>query len=142
MHVSQIEFAQLEQELVQSGKSPTDYLATEVGKVYVVAISRDRCPACEKQKPKLEELAKETGAKHGKRVSFVRIRVRHPTDQSKEALRSKEVLGHYFFPTNLILLRGKDTGAFEYYKIVQPRTSELKRNIGVAARVAEMLEKR
>lgn len=142
MRVNQVEFTGLEKELLRSGKSLADYLAREVGKVYVVAISRDRCPACEKQKPRLERLAKETGEKHGKRVVFTRIRVRHPTDQSIEAQRSKGVFGFYFFPTNLIFLRTEDRGAFEYYRIVEPRMSELRRNIEVAVEIAEMLEER
>lgn len=142
MRVDQVEFTELEAELLRSGKSLADHLAAEVGKVYVVVISRDRCPACEKQKLKLEKLSKETGEKHGKKVVFTRIRVRHPTDKSTEAVRSKGVFGHYFFPTNVIFLRTKDRGAFEFYKAVEPRMSELKRNIEFAVQIAEMLEKR
>jgi hypothetical protein len=79
--------------------------------------------------------------KHGKRVVFIRVHVRHPTEKDKESLRSKDVLGHYFYPTNLILLRTKDRGAVEYYRNVSPRMSELRRSIEAAVEIAQMFEK-
>lgn len=56
-------------------------------------------------------------------------------------MRCKEVFGHYFYPTNLILLRTKDRGVVEFYRNVSPRMSELKRGIQTALDIAKMLEK-
>lgn len=141
MSVHSFEFTELEKEISKTGKSYMDLLALEVGRVYVVAISRDRCPACERQKPKMDELAKSTAEKRGKKVVFIRIHVKHPTEKDKETLRCKDLFGHYFYPTDLILLRTKDRGAIEYYRNVSPRMSEFKRSIETALEIAEMLEK-
>jgi len=142
MLINKIEFAKLEKEISETGKPLLDCLAPDIGKVYVVAITRDRCPACERQKPKLKELAKITTKKYESKVVFTRIHVRQPRGSQEESLRSKDVLGHYFYPTNLILLRTRDRGAIVYYRNVSPEMDELEKNMEIAVEVATMIEKR
>ena len=139
MTIRKIEFADFEKQIHKTRKSLIDLIGSETGKAYVVAITRDGCPACEKQKPKMEKLAEEKTRKHGEKVVFIQIHVKHPTENNVESLRSKDVLGHYFYPTNLIILRTKDRGAIELYKSVSPRISELERNIEVAIKIANAL---
>ncbi len=139
MRVNVSEFGELERKLGE--KLPIDFLAPEVGKVYVIAITRDGCPACRKQKPKLDRLAAVIRKRHGSRVMFTRVHVKYLNYSQEESLRSKDVFGHYFYPTNLILLRTADRGVFEYYRAAAPRISELERNIESAVRIAVMLEK-
>jgi len=141
MKASKIEFGRLMKEISETCKSHLDYLATDIGKVYVVAITRDGCQACERQKPKLQELTKTVEEKHGDKVVFARIHVRQPLGSQEESLRSKDVFGHYFYPTNLILLRTVDRGAIEFYKNASPEMDELEKNIEVAVGVAAMIEK-
>ncbi|TET21079.1 hypothetical protein E3J74_00005 [Candidatus Bathyarchaeota archaeon] len=141
MKANKIEFNKLEKEIAETGKSHLDYLAPNIGKAYVVAITRDGCSACEKQKPKLNELAQTIEEKHGDKVVFTRIHIRQPSGSQEESLRSKDVLGHYFYPTNLILLRTVDRGAIEFYKNASPEMDELKKNIEVAVKIATMIEK-
>ncbi len=141
MTIEEMEFSKLEKSICRTGKSVLDYLAPKVGKVYVVAITREACPACKKQKPKLEELATALKGKNEDKLLFVRIHVKRPPDSDKESLRSKDAFKHYFYPTSLILLRTKDRGAFEYYRNVSPAMSELKKSIGIALKVAQMFEK-
>jgi thiol-disulfide isomerase/thioredoxin len=136
MPVTLIEFTDLEKEISKTGKSAIDYLATELGKIYVVAITREGCPSCEKQKPKLNELEKNLAGKHRGKISFVRIHIKQPSGDIAESLRAKDSFSHYFYPTNLILLRTKDRGAVELYRNVDPRMSEYKRNIEVALKIA------
>ena len=57
MKVKTVEFIDLENQISKTGKSFRELLATEVGKAYIIAVTRDGCPACEKQKPKLDQLA-------------------------------------------------------------------------------------
>ena len=137
MPTSVVEFSKLE----KTGKSPLDFLAPKIGKVYVVAITRDGCPACVKQKPKLDRLAAGLEAKHGDKVVFTRIHVSYSPDSQQESLRSKDMLRHYFYPTNLILIRSKDRGAIEYYRNTGPDMRELLKNIEKAVEVARFLEK-
>ncbi|MDH7563887.1 MAG: thioredoxin family protein [Candidatus Bathyarchaeota archaeon] len=142
MPIKTIEFTDLEKELLATKKRFQEALAPELGKAYIIAITRDGCPACERQKPKLDQLAKAAARTHKDRVVFTRIHVKYRKDMEKESARSKEVLAHYFYPTNLILVRTKDRGATELYRSAAPTMSELKRHIGIAVKLAEMLKSR
>ena len=137
MPTNVIEFTELE----KAEKSPLDFLAPQIGIVYVVAITRDGCPACQRQKPKLERLAADLESKHGDKVVFARIHVNYSSDSQGESLRSKDLLRHYFYPTNLILVKSKDRGAIEYYRSASPDMRELRKNIEKAVEVAKFLEK-
>jgi thiol-disulfide isomerase/thioredoxin len=141
MPIGTIEFTTLEKEISETGKSHLDYLAPDIGKVYVISITRDGCPACQKQKPELKELVKCTLEKHGIKLVFTRIHVTQSSGSQEESLRSKEMLGHYFYPTNLILLRTVDRGATEFYRNVSPEMDELEKNIEIAVKIAGMIEK-
>lgn len=141
MTVEVIEFSKLEKELAKTRRNPLDHMAPETGKVYVIAITRDGCPACERQKPKLSKLAAAMAEKHGNKVVFIRTHIRYSSDSAQESLRSKRIFRHYFYPTNLILIRTRDQGAIEYYRNAAPSMSELKKNIETALEVAEFLEK-
>ena len=141
MPINTIEFTKVEKEISETGRSRLDCLAPEIGKVYVIAITRDGCSACEKQKPKLNELVKDLVEKHGSKVVFTRIHVKHPQGSDEESLRSKDVFGHYFYPTNLILLRTVDRGVIEFYKGISREMDELRKNIGIAVEIAAMIKK-
>jgi len=137
MPTTAIEFTELE----KAGEPPLDFLAPQIGTVYVVAITRDGCPACKRQKPKLDRLAASLGSKHGDKVLFTRIHVNYSPDSQEESLRSKDLLRHYFYPTNLILIRSKDRGAIEYYRNAGPDMRELRKNIEKAVEVARFFAK-
>jgi len=137
MTVKVIEFTALE----KIDKPLWDSLAPKMGVVYVVAITRDECPACKRQKPKLDKLAAALAEKHENRIVFTRIHVNYSPESQEESLHSKDVLRHYFYPTNLILIKSKDKGAIEYYRNTSPDMSELKRNIEKAVEVAKFFEK-
>jgi thiol-disulfide isomerase/thioredoxin len=141
MPINKIRFTKLEKKISETDKLLLDYLAPDFGKVYVIAITRDGCPACERQKPKLDELAAALKEKDSNKAIFTRIHVRYAPDSQEESLRSKAMLGHYSYPTNLILLRTADRGAIEYYRNSSPPMGELKKNIEVAAKIAAMIGK-
>jgi len=140
MTIHAVEFSKLERELAKTHKSPLDYLASKIGRVYVVAITRDGCPACKKQKPKLDKLASTVAEKYGSKVGFTRIHVKCRQGSIEESLRSKDVFRHYFYPTNLVLIRTRDKGAIEYYRNVTPSMKELEKNIENALEVAAMIK--
>jgi hypothetical protein len=141
MAVRKVEFADFEEKIAASGKTPLDYLADSVGKAYVIAITRDGCPACEKQEVELERLAESMIGQHDGKVVFTRIHIRQPAGSTLESLRSKDFLGHYFYPTNLILIRTNDRGAIEYYKSASPDMEELEKNIGKAIETSIFIER-
>jgi thiol-disulfide isomerase/thioredoxin len=140
MPINKIEFTQIEK-TAKTNKTALDQLASDFGRVYVVSITRDGCPACQKHKPKIDKLAKSIAEKYGKKVVFIQIHVKYSPTDDKESLRSKDLFGHYFYPTTLILLRTRDRGAIELYRNVSPRMSELGKNIEAACKIAVMFEK-
>ena len=141
MSVATLEFVELEQRLRKTKKTHTDFLAPELGKAYVVAICRDGCPNCEEQKPKLDKLAAKLVQKHGDSVVFSRVHVKYAQNLKEESARAKDVFHHYFYPTNLILIRSRDRGAFELYRNAGPEMTELEKNIESAVETAAMLAK-
>jgi len=141
MPVATLEFVQLEQKLRKAKKVHLDILAPELGKAYVVAICREGCPNCEEQKPKLDKLATKIAEKHGDTVVFTRVHVKYAQDSKEEYARAKDVFRHYFYPTNLILVRSRDKGAFELYRNAGPEMIELEKNIESAVETAVMLAK-
>ncbi len=142
MGIKTIEFVELEKQIQQKRTSFKDILAQELGKAYAIAITRDGCPACEKQKPKLEKLAVRMAQQHGNKIIFLRVHVKRPASSDTESLRSKDVLGHYFYPTNLVIVRTRDKGAFELYRSISPRMSELERSINASVEIAATMEKK
>jgi hypothetical protein len=140
MPIASIEFAELEKKIKISRKPALHYLAPKLGVVYVVAVTRDNCPACKRQKLGLNKLASDVSKRCGQKAVFVRLRVRQPPGNTAESLRAKDLFGHYFYPTVLILMRTKDKGAIEFYRSVSPGMSELKRKIETAVETATMLK--
>ncbi|MEM2119019.1 MAG: thioredoxin family protein [Candidatus Bathyarchaeia archaeon] len=139
MPIRKIDFAKFEKEIIETGKPYKELLAAKMGKAYVVAITRDACPYCDRLKPKLEKLAEKASQKHDGAVDFVQVHVKYSAGKNEESLRSKDLFGHYFYPTVLILLRTKDRGAIEYQRSVYPRISDLERAIKRAVETAKML---
>lgn len=142
MTVNVIEFGALQEQLEATSSTLLGYLAPDVGKVYVVAVTRDACSACEKQKPKLNELSKNTAQKHQDSVVFTRIHVGYSENSKEESQRSKDILGHYFYPTNTILIRTPDRGSIALYRNVAPNMDELGKNIEKALEIAAEFGKR
>jgi len=141
MPVKQVEFTSIEQKVTKTGKSALDLLASDSGKAYVISITRDGCSDCARQKPKMDRLAESFAEKHGGNVSFVRVHVKFSLKDNRESLRSKDVFGHYFYPTTLVLIKPRDRGAFEYYRSVSSTMEELRRNIEKAVKTASLLAK-
>jgi thiol-disulfide isomerase/thioredoxin len=141
MPINQVEFIELEKHVSKKAKPALQLLAPELGKVYIIAITRDNCPACKRQKPKLDKLAKDMEEKHGNNAVFTSIHVKQLHGDTSESQRAKTMLNHYFYPTNLILIKTKDRGTIEYYRNASPTMSELGRNIENALETATMLAK-
>jgi hypothetical protein len=141
MPIATIEFAELEKKLRTTKKSYLEFLAPELGKAYAIAISRDGCPNCEEQKPKLDKLATKMMQKHGNKVVFTRVHIKYAQGFTEESKRAKDVFHHYFYPTNIIIVRSRDRGAFELYRNAGPEMTELENNIESAVETAVMLAK-
>lgn len=141
MTIATVDFTEFKKKLQKTKKAPLDILAPNIGKAYVIAITRDGCPNCEEQKPKLDKLATEIAHKHGNKVVFTLIHIKYTQESREESLQAKDLFHHYFYPTNVILVRSRDRGAFELYRNAGPPMTELAKNIDAAAETAAMLAK-
>jgi hypothetical protein len=141
MSISKVKFTELEKEVKSTAEPVLDLLAPMMGKAYIVAITRDGCPSCEKQKSPLTKLARTMIERHGNALAFTRIHVKYTPESPEESKRSKTLLGHYFYPTILVVLRTRDRGAIEYYRSVSPTMRELQKNTEIAVEIAKMIEK-
>lgn len=139
MPVCNVEFEELEKTDI-GAKTILDHLAPSIGVAYVLAITRDGCSACEKQKPKFHELAKNMEHIHGDKVVFKNIHVKTPSGSNEESLRCKNMFHHYFYPTNLILLRTRDRDVIEYYRNVSTEIEELRKNIEIVLKIVKMIK--
>ncbi|UCD96201.1 MAG: hypothetical protein JSV35_06830 [Candidatus Bathyarchaeota archaeon] len=139
MTIEVVKFRDLEKAVSESRRL-LDLLAPEIGKVYVISVTRDGCGACEKQKPKFNELASKLLKTHGDNISFKRVHVAYSKGSEEESLRSKDAMGHYFYPTNSILVKTSDRGSIEFYRNVNPDMKELEKNIDVALEVASFMK--
>jgi hypothetical protein len=135
-----IEFKGLEKALRGTKTSWRELLAPAAGAASVVTISRDGCKGCELQKPALEKLAAALAAKHGKRITFSIVHIAWAPGSAEESVRSKKLLGHYFYPCTVILIRTKDLGPAEYYRCGSPSAGELKKYCTRALRAAEAVK--
>ena len=139
MSVCKIEFEELEK-INMRENTILDHLAPSIGVAYILAITRDGCSACEKQKPKFHELAKNMKPIHGDKVVFMNIHVKTRGGSNEGSLRSKDMFNHYFYPTNLILLRTRDRGVIEIYRNISPEIEELRKNIEIALKIVGMIK--
>jgi len=141
MTIAKVEFSDFEKKLQKTKQSPLDLLAPTLGKAYAITITRDGCPNCEDQKPKLDKLATKLTQRHGNKVVFMRIHIKYTPESKEESVRAKDVFHHYFYPTNLILIRSRDRGVFELYRNAGPTMTELEKNMDAAVETAAMLAK-
>ena len=135
-----IEFKTLEKALRGKKTSWREVLAPAAGGAAVVTISRDGCKGCELQKPVLEKLAAALEAKHRGRITFSTVHIAWAPGAAEESLRSKKLLGHYFYPCTVILIRTRDLGPAEYYRCGYPSAGELKKYCALALRAAEAVK--
>lgn len=139
--VELIKFVEFEKRLARSGKTFLDLLGPAVGKASVVSITRDDCPACERQKPRFERLAEKVASDYGDKVAFFRVHVEQPPGDVSESLRAKDVFRHYFYPTCMVLVRTRDRGAVELHKTVSSNMNQLKSIIRKAVDIAVAIAK-
>lgn len=134
MAIRVIDFEVLEKKL-RCRAGWKEFFAPAAGGVTVLAISRDGCPGCVKFKPVFKRLAAGSAIS----ISFFSIHISCPGGSMAGSLRAKKLLGHYFYPSVVVLVRSRDLGVFEYYRSISPSAAELKRKLSAALRAAKML---
>jgi len=108
------------------------YIVNKSGTAYIIAVTREKCSGCEKQKPLFEKLSDKMRSKHGNKVEFLRIHSDYSSESKEEATRCLETFQTVAFPTYVIYIKdhhGKDR---ETYRSIEPPMSEIERNIGMS----------
>lgn len=111
-------------------------LVHQEGRVYVYALTRDRCSGCEIQKPLFEKLADQIHEKLGDRVEFNAIHVTLDDKFDDKLQDLRRVLKFPAYPTYLMLIKTPE-GIMETYRGIEPPMEEIARNIDTALELAE-----
>jgi len=99
-------------------------LVSELGIVYVTALTRQGCSGCETQKPLFRTLAE--------RLS----QVNYQGGDKRESWNSKRIFGHAAYPTYTIHVKSH-VGPLEIYRSVYPPMEELEKQIKESFELAE-----
>jgi thiol-disulfide isomerase/thioredoxin len=136
MPVKVLKFFELKKTIDDTGDEPLDILAKKAGKVYVVAVTREKCPGCEKQKPLFEKLSHKIGAKCAGQTEFFRVHSAFTSEQKEEAKKCLTSFRTVAFPTYILAIKDSDGCVQETYRAIEPPMSEIERNIKTATQIA------
>ena len=139
MPVKVLNFSELKKKLA-SHSEPLDILVEEPGRVYVVAVSREKCPSCEEQEPLFEKLSEKMGKKYADDVKFFRVHSWFSKKQPEEAKQCLEAFRVVGFPTYIIAIVGREGKKRETYRALEPPMSEIERNIELSVEVAKWVK--
>src|SRR5205807_8239922 len=77
-------------------------LVSELGIVYVTALTRQGCSGCETQKPLFRTLAERMSQENPEKIRFRSYHVNYQDGDKRESWNSKRIFGHAAYPTYTI----------------------------------------
>lgn len=141
MPVKVLNFSKLKKTSDKKGLAPLDFLVKKLGLVYVVAVTREKCPGCEKQKPLFEKSSNKMKQKFMSQVEFFRVHSAFAQEQTEEAKQCLTAFHTVAFPTYIIAIKDDEGNTQETYRSVEPPMSEIERNIKTAIQIASWFKK-
>jgi len=111
-------------------------LVSELGIVYVTALTRQGCSRCETQKPLFKTLAEKMSQENSEKIRFRSYHVNYQDGDKRESWNSKRIFGHAAYPTYTIHVKSH-VGPLEIYRSVYPPMEELERQIKESFELAE-----
>lgn len=126
----------LEFQHLSSLGDPVEVLVSELGVVYVTAITRDGCSGCVEQKPLFGALAEKMGSELSSKVSFADVHVRQVDGDRAESWESKKLFRHAAYPTYLVHVKSK-AGPLEIYRAIYPSMDELEKQVRESLELAQ-----
>ncbi len=111
-------------------------LVSELGIVYVTALTRQGCSGCETQKPLFKTLAEKMSQENPEKIRFRSYHVNYQDGNKRESWNSKRIFGHAAYPTYTIHVKSH-VGPLEIYRSVYPPMEELERQIKESFELAE-----
>jgi len=140
MPVKLLDFSELKKTLDDKRMEFTNFFVKKFGVAYVIAVSREKCSGCEKQKPLFEKLSEKMKSKHGSRVEFSRVHARYSKENREQTMQCLDTFRTVAFPTYLICIRNHQGKNTETYRAIEPTMSEIERNIKTAVELAVCFE--
>jgi len=117
-----------------------DFFVENFGTAYVIAVTREKCSGCEKQKMLFEKLSEKMKSKHGNRVEFVRVHANFNPENREETMQCLDTFRTVAFPTYVIYVRNHQGKNRETYRAIEPPMSEIERNIKTSVELAVWFE--
>ncbi len=136
MPVKVLDFSELKKTLDKKDGEPLDILVNRVGIAYVVAVTRERCPSCEKQKPLFEKLAERMKEKYAWQTDFFRVHAFFDKEQTEEAKHCLAAFHTVAYPTYVIGIKDNENNKRETYRSIEPPMREIERNIKIGVELA------
>ena len=129
--VELINFSDL-QETLPAGASPISALVKDVGVVYAIAVTRDKCPACIRRKPYFLGLAAEAKEKHKDRVAFLIV-----NSSPEKGPEAKDAFGTPYFPTYLMYVKNSNGKIEETYRRISAHLPDIRESLDISLEAAE-----
>ena len=111
-------------------------LVSELGIVYVTALTRQGCSGCETQKPLFRTLTERLSQENPEKIRFRSYHVNYQDGDKRESWKSKRIFGHAGYPTYTIHVKSH-VGPLEIYRSVYPPMEELEKQIKESFELAE-----
>ena len=111
-------------------------LVSELGIVYVTALTRQGCSGCETQKPLFRTLAERMSRENPEKIRFRSYHIDYQDGDKRESWNSKRIFGHAAYPTYTIHVKSH-VGPLEIYRSVYPPMEELEKQIEESFELAE-----
>ncbi len=142
MSVKILEFSKLQKMLNEKNIDFLDFFVEKYGIAYVVAITRERCSGCERQKGLFEKMYDKMKNKYGARVELFRVHAYYSPASKEETLLCLDTFRTVAFPTYVICLRDHRGNNCETYRAIEPPMNELERNIKSSVELAKWFEQK
>ena len=120
----------------QTAEEALAELVSELGIVYVTALTRQGCSGCETQKPLFRTLAERMSQENPEKIRFRSYHVNYQDGDKRESWKSKRIFGHAGYPTYTIHVKSH-VGPLEIYRSVYPPMEELEKQIKESFELAE-----
>lgn len=142
MSVKTLEFSKFQKMLSEKNVDFLDFLVKKYGIAYVVAVTREKCSGCERQKGLLDRMADKVKNKYGAQVEFLRVQACYSPASKEETLLCLDTFKTVAFPTYVICVRDHRGNNRETYRAIEPSMKEVERNIRRSVELAEWFEQK
>ena len=137
MTVKVVNFSALRKTLNEKDK---DFFVKKPGIAYVIAVTREKCSGCEKQKQLFEKLSDKMKIMHGNSVEFFRVHANYNSESKEETIECLEAFQTVAFPTYVIYIKDHQGKNRETYRSIEPPMREIERNVKMSVELADGFE--